>query len=106
MGKINIKIWIVIVCMPLIINAQDFKSAFGFTSKVPDNWLIITRETVSKNPDIFNFENEEIKKMDSSLISQIKKMTLSGKIELMYYKNSDVDFFDNIRECNKFCVNT
>ncbi len=94
--KITNILAIMIFFFTLTANAQDYKSAFGFTSKISDNWLIVTRETLSKNIDIFNFGTKEIKKMDDSLKSQIKKMALSGKMELLYYKKSDIDFYDNI----------
>jgi hypothetical protein len=96
MKKINMMLMAIAISIPLTLNAQSYKSAFGFTSKISDNWLIVTRETVSKNIDILNFGSKEVEKMDSSLKSRIKKMALSGKMELLYYKNSDVDFYDNI----------
>ncbi len=95
MKKTNI-LMVMIFFLTLTANAQDYKSAFGFTSKISDNWLIVTRETLSENIDILNFKTKEIKKMDDSIKSQIKKMALSGKMELLYYKKSDIDFYDNI----------
>ncbi len=76
--------------------AQPYSSAFGFSSEISDNWLIVTREVLSKNPDILDFEMAEIKKADQSLIASVKRMALAGKFELLYYKKSGVDFYDNI----------
>ncbi len=95
--RAHIKIlFLVIICVPNISSAQTFKSAFGFISEISDSWLILTREVVRQNPELFDFDDNEIKKMDSSLKSQIKKMALAGKMELLYYKDSDAYFFDNI----------
>ena len=93
----HIKIILVsIAFIPSVSSAQVFSSAFGFISDISDNWLIVTREVVSQNPEMLNFDTNEIKKINTSLKSQIKKMALAGKMEALYYKDSDVDFLDNI----------
>lgn len=76
--------------------AQVFRSAFGFTTEISENWIIVSRETVSSNPDLLNFEASEMKGFDSNLKAQVKQMAMSGRIELLYYKHSDADFNDNI----------
>ena len=96
MNKLYVYLLSCVLISPSFINAQVFKSDFGFISEISENWLPVTRETVSKNPDVLNFDNSELKTMDSSLISQIKKMALAGKIELLYYKKSGSSFYDNI----------
>ena len=85
-----------ILVTPLVSEAQEYKSAFGFATQISDNWAIVTADTISKNPDLLAFDNDEAKQMNASLISQIKKMALSGKIEALYYKKSDGDFYDNV----------
>ncbi len=94
-GRIFYRLLLLFV-IPGIGQAQVYQSAFGFTTEISDDWLIVSRETLSNNPDLLNFEAPGMKGMDKSLVSQIKQMAASGKFELLYYANNDPDFKDNI----------
>ena len=89
-------LFLCIITFPNYSLAQDFQSAFGFSSKISDNWSIITKESVSKDTEMFEQDIDEFKNVDPALLSKMKTMVLSGKMESMYYKKSDEDFNDNI----------
>lgn len=77
-------------------STQSYQSEFGFNTNITDNWIVLTRKTVSNSPELLSFDDDDLKNIDSDLISQVKKMALAGKIELLYYTESDTDFYDNI----------
>ena len=82
------------LCLPL--NAQTFTSSFGFSTEISDNWLIVSKDTLTENPDLLNFNMPEFQKMDKAVIEQVKQLASSGQIELLYYKKAGADFGDNI----------
>jgi hypothetical protein len=82
--------------IPGLAQAQVYQSAFGFTTEISDDWLIVSRESLSNSPDLLNFESAGMQGMDQSILAQIKQMAASGKFELLYYGNNDPDFKDNI----------
>jgi len=77
-------------------SGQIYKSAFGFSTEISDNWLVVSREALSRNPDMLNFEAAEMQTMDPDMISRIRQMVSSGRFELLYYRRNDPDFKDNI----------
>ncbi len=76
--------------------AETMKSTLGYSVSVPSNWLILTREEVQKNPDIF--ENiDAVGKMDKTLLKNIMTMIKDGKADFIFrtdYVSSG--FSDNI----------
>ncbi len=92
------KLLSLVVCCLLSCSAaaQPYQSAFGFTTELTDNWLIVSREALAKNPDLLNFAAAEMQAMDQSMVSRIRQMVKSGQFELLYYRHNDADFKDNI----------
>ena len=78
------------------VEAQIYRSAFGFDAVISDNWVIVSRETVSQNPELLDSESEEMVERDDSLRSSIRQMAESGRYEFLYYRSSDADFHDNV----------
>lgn len=77
-------------------SGQTYRSAFGFTTEVSANWLVVSRETLSGNPDMLNFDAAEMQAMDASMVARLRQMVTSGRFELLYYRRNDPDFKDNI----------
>lgn len=78
------------------VSGQIYQSAFGFTTEISDNWLVVSRQALSQNPDMLNFEASEMQTMDPEMIARIRQMVTSGRFELLYYRHNDPDFKDNI----------
>ena len=78
------------------LQAQIYRSSFGFETIMTENWLIVSRDTVRDNPELLNFNATEMQGFDSSLKTKVQEMALSGRFELLYYRKSDNDFNDNI----------
>ena len=78
------------------LQAQIYRSDFGFDTVMSENWIIVSRETVRQNPDLLRTDTTEMEGFDDSVISRIRQMASSGQFELLYYRNSDADFNDNI----------
>lgn len=74
----------------------NYKSSFGFSSSLSKNWLVLTKDQIQNNPDIFNFKNKAFQNFNRSLLTQVKRNILSGRTEIMYSKNRDAGFGDNI----------
>lgn len=77
------------------LEAQVYRSAFGFETVISDNWVIVSRETVQANPELLNVETTEMEGFDRPLKSKVQQMAMSGQFELLYYRKSDADFHDN-----------
>ena len=88
---------LILVSWSASLSAETYHSSFGFTINIPSHWLIVSKQEVKDNPDLFNFENEVFKNTDKTMLNQIKNMILSGKIEIYYNQNSTNTYFrDNI----------
>lgn len=78
-------------------SAETYRSSFGFSANIPSHWLVVSKEEVKNNPDLFNFENEVFKNTDQRMLNQIKSMIISGKIEIYYNQKTVNPYFrDNI----------
>jgi len=88
---------LILVCWSASLSAETYHSSFGFTINIPGHWLIVSKQEVKDNPDLFNFENDVFKNTDKAMLNQIKNMILSGKVEIYYNQNTtDTYFRDNI----------
>lgn len=76
--------------------ADYYQSSFGFTSQLSKNWLVLTKEQVKKNPELFNFDNKALRGINKSMLAQVKNNILSGRTEIMYSTKSTGGFGDNI----------
>lgn len=78
-------------------SAETYNSPFGFSIDIPSHWLIMSKQEIKDNPDLFNFEAKEFKKVNKAMFEQVKKQVLSGNIEFYFNQNtSDYVFSDNI----------
>jgi hypothetical protein len=96
MKKIVFALIILVVWVsPLL--AETYNSPFGFSIDISPHWLIMSKQEIKDNPDLFNFEREEFKDFNKDLLSQIKNMVASGQIEVYFNKKTSNAFFsDNI----------
>ncbi|MFC1884449.1 hypothetical protein ACFL2O_06750 [Thermodesulfobacteriota bacterium] len=88
---------IFIMLWPAAIWAETYESTLGFSMDIPEHWLIMSKQELRDNPDIFNFDSELFKNVDKNVFEQTKKLISSGKIEVYFnQKTSDARFADNI----------
>lgn len=88
---------LILVSWTASLSAETYNSSFGFTINISTHWLIMTKQEVKDNPDLFNFEKGFFKNTDKAMLNQIKSMILSGKVEIYYNQNTtDAYFRDNI----------
>ena len=88
---------LILVSWSASLSAETYHSSFGFTINIPSHWLILSKQEVKDNPDLFDFEKESFKNTDKAMLNQIKNMVLSGKVEVYYNQNtSDIYIMDNI----------
>ena len=81
----------------LPLSAETYNSQYGFSIDIPSHWLILSKQEVKDNPDLFNFEGEDFKNVNKDLLNKIQSMVVSGQIELFLNQNtSDLVFNDNI----------
>ncbi|MCP3924970.1 MAG: hypothetical protein GY714_20525 [Desulfobacterales bacterium] len=73
-----------------------YQSSFGFTSKLSKNWLILTKDQVMNNPNLLDFDNKSINRINPALLEQIKTKIMSGRTELMYSTKGSGGFGENI----------
>lgn len=79
------------------LSAETYKSPFGFSIDIPSHWLIMTKQEVKDNPDLFNFEGEDFKNVNKNLLSKVQSMVVAGQMELYLNRNTSNPLFnDNI----------
>ena len=76
--------------------AQVYHSEFGFEAVISEDWVIVSRATVSQNPQLLDFESHGMSGFGESVIDKIRQMAETGRFELLYYRLSDDDFHDNV----------
>ncbi|OGP54867.1 MAG: hypothetical protein A2Y65_08505 [Deltaproteobacteria bacterium RBG_13_52_11] len=96
MKKILFALIILVVWAPLL-SAKTYKSPFGFSIDIPAHWLIMSKQELKDNPDLFNFESKVFKNFNKVMISKIKDMVTSGQTEVYFNKKTaNASFTDNI----------
>ncbi len=76
---------------------KEYQSSFGFTVDIPEHWLVLTRQELKENPDLFDFDKKEFKNVDKNLLKNIDSQIKSGQVEYYFnQKTSDSSFADNI----------
>lgn len=86
---------LILVSWSASLSAETYHSSFGFTINIPTHWLIMSKQEVKDNPDLFDFENELFKNADKAMLNQVKKMVLSGKAEIYIDQNTSNIYFSN-----------
>jgi hypothetical protein len=76
--------------------ARMYHSEFGFSASLSDNWIILSRQSVSENPEQPGLEDDDTSGFDESMLTRIRQMVESGRFEFLYYRHSDDDFPDNV----------
>ena len=76
---------------------KEYKSSFGFTVDIPEHWLVLTKEELKENPDLFDFDKKRFGNIDKNLLKNIDSRIKSGQVEFYFnQKTSDSSFADNI----------
>ncbi len=76
---------------------KEYQSSFGFTVDIPTHWLVLTRQELKENPDLFDFDKKEFGSIDKNLLKNVVSGIKSGRIEFFFnQKTSDSSFSDNI----------
>jgi hypothetical protein len=89
--------FLIFVSFVSLASGETYQSFFGFSINIPPHWLIMSREEIKKNPDLFDFDNKVFKSVDKNTFQQIKNQVAQGKTELYFnQKTSDNYFSDNI----------
>ena len=109
---------IILVVWASLSSAATYKSPFGFSIDMPAHWLIMSKQELKDNPDLFNFESKVFKNYNKDMMSKIKDTITSGQTEIYFNKKTaNVSFTDNINviktierlpntisDLNKYCV--
>ena len=93
--------YILVVLLILIavtpVYGKEYQSSFGFTVDIPGYWLVLTRQELKENPDLFDFDKKAIGNIDKNLLENVVNEIKSGRVELYFnQKTSDSNFADNI----------
>ena len=82
-----------------VANANEYQSSFGFRAEIPSNWIVLSREELRDNPDLFEgFESlPGVGEIDPELVVQIQQRVRTGQVELLFRaSDSPSSFADNI----------
>ena len=79
------------------VSGKEYQSSFGFTIDIPGHWLVLTRQELKENPDLFDFDKKDFANVDKNLLKNITSEIKSGRVEVYFnQKTSDSSFADNI----------
>ena len=77
--------------------SKEYQSSFGFTVDIPEHWLVLTRQELKENPDLFDSDKKEFGNLDKNLLKNVVSKIKSGQVEIYFnQKTSDSNFADNI----------
>ena len=81
------------------VKAENLDSEFGFETKVPSGWLILSRAELRENPDLFAglSKTPGLERADPKVLSSVRTQIQSGNIEMLFRtEGSEPGFTDNI----------
>ncbi|MHC4424106.1 MAG: hypothetical protein ACYSWR_05495 [Planctomycetota bacterium] len=83
--------------------AEEYESSFGFSWKLPSHWLVLTRQEIRDNPDLFDFQNLDFEKANKDFINSVIQKVKSGSVEISFNQNTrNLQFADNINVIKQF----
>jgi hypothetical protein len=86
---------IVIVITPVY--GKEYQSSFGFTIDIPEHSLVLPRQELKENPDLFDFDKKDWGKIDKKNLKDLTNKVTPGDVEFYFnQKTSDGIFADNI----------
>lgn len=72
-----------------------FTSTFGFQADAPKGWLVLSREEIKNNPDLFDGVFDRLSLKDPAVVKQVKDEIQAGRIEYLFAPKA-VGFRDNV----------
>jgi len=77
--------------------AKEYRSSFGFTINVPDNWLVLTKQAIAENAALASAPDTKVGSINPDVLKELKAKVESGSIEMFFDRTtSDATFADNI----------
>lgn len=96
MGRYTLIVLLIFIAITPVYG-KEYKSSFGFTADIPEHWLVLTKEELKENPDLFDFDKKRFGNVDKNLLKNIDSQIKSGQVEFYFnQKTSDSSFADNI----------
>ena len=77
-----------------VFGQETTHSTFGFSMEVPDNWIVMTRQEIKENADLFS--DFELPGVDPAMTKIIQSKIQSGQLEFFFRKGAASNFADNI----------
>lgn len=86
MRRISTLLSIVILLASSGAGADEYQSSFGFSTSVPEGWVILSREELRENPDLFDHiaSDPELAALDGTLKADVMERIQTGQIELLF----------------------
>ena len=77
--------------------AAEYRSSFGFTVSIPNDWLVLTKQAMAENPTLANPKEAKAGNINPDLLNELKAKVEKGSIEMLFDgATSDPTFADNI----------
>jgi len=73
-------------------SARTYTSTFGFSIDIPSHWLILSKQELKNNPDLFDHEREAFGDIDPSALVMMKIIISSRKLEVFLNRNTGDTF--------------
>ncbi len=89
------RVWVLALLLAAPATAESHRSSFGFDIQVPSNWLVLTRDEVRDNADLFS--GTALDGVDAGLVRSIQGDIEAGRLEMYFRKETEsADFTDNV----------
>jgi hypothetical protein len=88
---------LVLLGWAVVVRATDYRSSFGFTLSIPEDWLVLTKQAIKDNAAFTDAQDAKVGRINPELLKDLKAKVESGSIEMFFDRTtSDVTFADNI----------
>lgn len=88
---------VVAILLTTAAHGSEFQSSFGFTAKVPPDWVVLTKDALADSPTLVDMRPETVGNINPELLRSLKAKVESGSIEMLFDRTtSDATFADNI----------
>ena len=102
LGSIGTVLWLLLASLLFsgsVASAGEYESGFGFAISVPDMYLVLTRDEVQKNAELFlgTGEGADYEQIPAAMRREVYQRVASGQIEIFYRTEGvALNFVDNV----------
>jgi len=63
-------------------STKSYKSTFGFSTEVKDDWFVVSKQTLKEDPDLF--QDKRFKRLRDEVAQTLKVIVPEGEVEVIF----------------------